>query len=272
LALFICVTVIATAVTSYLFFYVSKRLNLCGKSLIITVSVLNALFCMLFPLLFAFLSGDSGDRSPSRGLGATFAILALWTVFYVILVVWRVALRSPALNLGIPIPSPDTPVISQNEARSDETDANPSKTAPEKDENDGIDDEYGKNTVDTIQNIDKMGMTIEFHEDSKTIEINILIDNAFDSLNAGRLEEAAEYFYSAIVKKPSLGLEIKIAIQLGMIYHELGHADLSLDILTNYRDKYQDQFTEEDKASIEAGINIIEAVVASIGGDVYEKD
>jgi hypothetical protein len=176
------------------------------------------------------------------------------------------------LNLNVPIPEPDPPVDENNEADGEAIDENILKTTPIGSDNMGFNGGNGKNTVDTVKNIDKMGMTIEFHEDSKAIEINILIDNAFDSLNGGMLEEAAEYFYSAIDKRPSLGLEIKIAIQLSMIYSELGHADLSLDILTNYRDKYQDKFTEEDRASIEAGISIIEAVVAGIGGDVYEKD
>ena len=86
------------------------------------------------------------------------------------------------------------------------------------------------------------------------------------------LEEAAGHFYSAMEKHPPLSLEIQIAIQLSMIYSELGRADLSYDILIGYNDKYRNQLSDEDEAMLNTGISMIESVIAGNGGNGDEKN
>jgi len=276
LPLFLSVAVMAIILTSCAFYFIARRIDLCGVRLIVIISAFNLLFCALFPLVFALLSGVDLRGEPALGHVRVLAVMLALLAVYEIMIVWRAALHSPSINLNVPVPAPDAREMAPAEADDSLIAPDFGAETPAFAENayagGGFEAGFDKKPVDSVKNLDKMGMTIEFHEDSKAIEINLLIDSAFDCLNGGRLEEAAEYFYNAIEKHPSLGLEIMIAIQLSMIYSELGHADLSLDILTHYKDKYRDQLSGEDMASIEAGIGIIEAVVAGIGGDGYETN
>lgn len=255
--LFICVTVLTTAASSILFYYAAKRLGINNKRLIAAVSALNALFCAAFPLLFAFVSGWADGRAPMRRPAAVFAALILWTAAYVAIILWRVVLRSPSFRFKaqIPVPDPDGPVLEPVNI---------------------------KNNIDSAINIGKMGMNAELRRDNGENDVFIheihensvdsLINRAFDCLNGGKKEEAAEYFYSAIEMRPPLSLELQIAIQLSMIYMELGRADLSFDIMTGYDEKYRDRLSGEDKGSLDAGLSIIKSAVAGVGGNGYEKD
>ena len=237
-----------SAVISTLFYNVSKRIDLCKKSLIATVSVLNALFCAIFPLLIALISGQAKNGAPSRNLGAVAVYMSLLTLLYLFIIIWRVMLRSPSLKFNMPFPIPE-----QYEKMPQNI-------------------EYKKDSVDTAANIDKMGNITEIQQDNAENKVILLINLAFNSLEGGKLEEAAMNFYSALENKPPLSLEIQIAIQLGMIYSELGQAALSYDILNGYYNDYQDQLSKEDKMMLEAGINMVGPVVANIGGDGDEKN
>ena len=254
LAVFICVTIAVTAVVSFLFYIVAKRLKLLDKSLIILISILNVLFCAAFPLLAALFGGDArtADGAPSRGLLTVFILLAIWVLFYIFLITWRVILHSPAVRLFLRVPEPES--------------KEPGAVFED------IYSESGKDTVDTAINLDKMGIITEIHHEADENDVKSLINRAFDSLNGGQLNEAAEYFYSAIEKRPPLNLEIQIAIQLSVIYGELGQADLALDILTGYNEQYRSRLTDEDKASLDFGVSMIETIVAGIGGDGHEKN
>ncbi|MCL2058920.1 MAG: hypothetical protein FWH01_07655 [Oscillospiraceae bacterium] len=289
MVLFIGAVILAAAATSLLFIYISKRMNLCRPSLIVAVSALNALFCAAFPPLFALFSGDLGNGMPARGLVAVFAIMALWAVFYVALVIWRVVLRSPSVRLNAPVPRPDLRLRvdnaemaarRENVAAFDEMErANPEKSVeitPFDVKNMGIDTESVKNSVDTALIIDKMGNIDEMHpnldNESEKGGVAQLIERAFECLNDGNKEDAAEYFYSAIEKHPPLNLEIQIAIQLGIIYCELERAELAYDILTSYSANYRDRLTDADRETLDTGVSMVESIVAGIGGDGYEKD
>ena len=250
MALFIFAVIIAAAATSSLFIYIAKRISLCKGSLIAAISIMNVLFCTAFPLLFALVSGESGggaaqtsdgavlagDTLPLRGLPAVFAVMALWAVFYAALVVWRVVLRSGSARFGVPLPVPI------------------------------------KDSVDTATNIDKMSNITDLRQDIGDGDVSMLLERAFECLGDGKPEDAAEYFYSAIEKRPPLGLEIQIAIQLGTIYCELGRSELTYEILTGYIDQYRDRLSDADMAALAAGVSMVESVVAGIGGDGYEKD
>ena len=279
-----------TAITSCIFYIYAKRTGLCKLSLIIKLAALNVAFCVLFPLLFSLISGETEYNAPSLGLTVVFSILILLTVIYIFFVMWRVVLRSPSIKLNVPIPKMDTAaaiitvpdmIDTGDEAAADIIDTGDEAAAdlvetgdevPGITEIEGFSVERLKKSVDTAQNLDKMGMSLDIQPNSKEKAIDIIITHAFDSLYGGKLEEAAGYFYQAIGMEPPVSLEIKIAIQLSMVYYELGQADLSLDVLKSYSEKYQDELSDEDKASIEAGVLIIGKAVASIGGDGYEKN
>jgi hypothetical protein len=264
--LFIFVAAVVTAVTSFLFYLISGNLNLYKKRHIIVISVLNILFCASFPLLFALVSGESGNGMPSRGLGTVFIVMAIWTFIYLTVIIWRVALRSSGVRLIAPLPEPlSAPADMDITGKL----------------NENIPDIYGdpailsdskKDSVDTDANIDKMGIVTENQQRYENEDVNSLVNQAFDCLSSGNLEEAAEYFYSAIDKHPPLNLEVQIAIQLSMVYCELGKADLSYDILVVYKNQYRSRLTDEDKKTLDTAFGIVDSIVAGNGGDGYEKN
>jgi hypothetical protein len=247
LALFICVAAVAAAAMSVAFYFAVKRFGIYKKSLIAAVTALNAAFCAAFPLLFAAIGGGAGGDGAPRSPAAAIAALAALTAIYVIIVVWRVALRSPSLRLNVPIPGPDA--------------SEPAN---------GTENE--KNIVDSATNLGKMGMNIELHRNIGENDVNSLINLGFDCLNGGKMEEAAGYFFNAIEKHPPLGLELQIAIQLCMIYLELGRADLSFEILSGYDAEYRDRLSGEDRERLDAGLAAVRPAIAGVGGDGYEKD
>jgi len=215
--------------------------------MIIAITALNILFSAVFPLLYALLSGLAADGAPRRGPRAVIPVLAVWAIVYIFIIIWRVVLRSPNLRLNAPLPAagPDFNI----------------KT-----------DIYEKNSVDTAHNIDKMDISNKSNRNYSRDDVDFLINHAFDSLHGGNLEEAAEYFYNAIELNPPLNLELLIAVQLSVIYCDLGHPDLSSDIMDGYYKKYWDILSDSDKAVIMAGVSIIESKTAGIGGDGNEKD
>ena len=288
MAVFICAIVLAAAVTSYFAHLILKRLGINKKFLVMVIAALNVLFCAAFPFLFALLSGrpDAVNRAPARGAPAVLTILILFMLLYVIFIVWRIVLRSPALSLNTPIPEPESADANAGFAKTTENDGLISdrldidldfdpkvvEITQKYSDNANIIDGYEKDTVDTATNIDKMGIITELHHTSDENDVNSLVNRAFDSLGGGKLDEAAEYFYSAIENHPPLNLEIQIAIQLCMVYLDLGQADLAFDILVGYNDQYRNRLSDEDKSILETGISMIESVVTDIGGNGYEKN
>jgi len=211
------------------------------------LTVLNAAFCAIFPLMFSFLSGKKGRVYPTLEIWAVIAIMFLVTAAYVVVLIWRLALRSRGVKLNVPLPAPDPVLINDNV-------------------------EFVKDSVDTSQIIDKMGISNTPGQEIRHDDIKIFINKAFDCLNGGDPVEAAEYFYYAITQHPPLYLEIQIVIQLSMVYSELGRADLSLDIMNEYIEKYRNILSDSDMAALMAGVSIIESMLASIGGDGNEEN
>ena len=267
-----------TLITSFVFYYISKRLSLCKTSLVVTISVLNVLFCAIFPLLVAVLSGDARGGAPLRNLWVVALAMLLWAIFYLALIILRVMLRSPSLKFSIPIPIPEpnmavspiaeTPVTVYSDKTAGLTGAKPAEAIAVE----AVQTAYEKDTVDTAANLDKMGNTTELKQGTGKNNVSLLISHAFDCLEAGMLEDAAVHFYEAIENRPPLSLEIQIAIQLCMIYNELGQAELSYEILNGYYTEYQNQLSDKDRLILETGIDIVGSVTAGIGGYGDEKN
>ena len=265
--LFAGVAVLVTVITSALFYLIAKKIDLCKKSLMIKLMAYNAVFCVAFPAFIAVLGGETQSGVPSRGLAAVFSILAIWTALYIVFVIWRVILRSGDVKLKLPVPVPETHSSILNEIS-----INDVENLPDDSKNAGYEPNFDQNAVDTVLNVGKMGIVTEQDPKTDLNDVNSLINLAFDSLYGGKLEEAAEYFYNAIDTRPPLNLEVMIAIQLCMIFSELGRADLSYDILTGYNEKYREQLSDEDRTALEYGVNLLKSVVTGIGGDGYEKN
>jgi len=289
LTVYTCAAVIVSALISLLFYLFTRRRGPCKKSLIAAVTVLNILFCVAVPWLFYFFGGDDGSGAPALGLPAVLLILLALFVVYVAAVVWGVVLRAPGLRLNAPLPEADAgggrygaPLPEADVGSYSPHLAEPAPAGGFSSKNTQIQDDIAtqtgenadfiKNSVDRAKKLDKMIMSGDFHQDTDNSDVISLINSAFDCLGGGKLEEAAEYFYCAIEKRPPLSLEIKIATQLSMVYSELGRTELSSDILSEYGKHYQDQLDDEDRAVLLAGVGINESMVAGIGGDGNEKN
>ena len=240
--IFVFTVAAAIAATSIVFYMIAKRLGLCKKTLIFLLTALDCVFCLSFPLLFALISGKNKAGAPALGFGAAITVLALWFILYLASVARRVALRSSGLDLKVPVPEPDQVY--------DNTGKKP------------VYDNTGKKPVDSAQNIDKMDINTANCENADIPAINALIERAFECLDGGKLEEAAGFFYEAIVKRPPLELDIQIAIQLGMVYSELGRPEFALDVLYSYMQTYRGRLSGDNKAALGAAIDIIETAIA----------
>ena len=118
----------------------------------------------------------------------------------------------------------------------------------------------GKNMVDSGGNIDKMGVVNELHlkiDEIDNMSLIELVHVAFDFLDQMKREEALELFYKAMEKQPERDIEIRIVIQICIIYMELELCELALDILENYRSRYKDQLSNADFAEINTYIEEI---------------
>jgi len=166
---------------------------------------------------------------------AVISILALWTVIYIALLVWGVVLKSNGLRLNTPVPAPDSQTGTNGFTGGYQDAYKPDGNPPNNAEKLG----FIKNSVDSAQNLDKMSISMESLQDMRNMDLDSIINQAFDFLGGGMLEKAAEYFYCAMEKNPPKYLEYQIALQLSMIYNELGRKDLSSDILAVYGDQYQ---------------------------------
>ncbi|NLK86150.1 MAG: hypothetical protein GX279_01485 [Clostridiaceae bacterium] len=116
-------------------------------------------------------------------------------------------------------------------------------------ENEGFEENSDEISVDSNENIDKMGIENNI-QDSDNMTIEECIDEAFRLREAGDPEGSILYFMYALDKKPQKELTFWIILDICVMYKSLGQQDLALDILDGYYDIYGDEMDSSVKEEI----------------------
>ena len=124
-----------------------------------------------------------------------------------------------------------------------------STTIANNEENEGFEENSEEKSVDSTENIDKMGIENNIH-DNDIMTIEECIDEAFRLREAGDFEGSILYYMYAIDKKPQKELTFWIILDICVMYRSLGQQDLALDILNGYYDIYGDEMDGSVKEEI----------------------
>ncbi len=125
-------------------------------------------------------------------------------------------------------------------------------------ENTPIEMNNEEKSVDSAENIDKMGIENNIH-DSEAMTIEECIDEAFRLREQGDHEGSILYFMYALDKKPQKGLTFWIILDICVMYKSIGQMDLALDILNSYYDIYGDSMENEVKEEIVKNLTEVSA-------------
>lgn len=94
-------------------------------------------------------------------------------------------------------------------------------------------------SVDSKENIDKMGIENIVHN-RNTLTLEDCISEAFRLKGTGDFESAILYHMYALDRKPGKDLTFWIILDICVMYKSLGQQDLALDILNSYYETYGD--------------------------------
>lgn len=111
-------------------------------------------------------------------------------------------------------------------------------------------------SVDSIENIDKMGIENKVQE-SEILTIEECIEEAFRLKEQDDGEGAILYYMYALDKKPHKELTFWIVLDICVIYKALGQYELAYDILNSYDDVFGDIMDVSIRKEIENNLSNI---------------
>jgi hypothetical protein len=111
-------------------------------------------------------------------------------------------------------------------------------------------------SVDSTENIDKMGIENEVQE-SENLTIDECIEKAFRLKEQEDGEGAILYYMYALDKKPQKELVFSIVLDICVIYKTLGQGELAYEILNSYNDAFGDIMDDSVRKEIEYNLSSI---------------
>lgn len=109
-------------------------------------------------------------------------------------------------------------------------------------------------SVDSIENIDKMGIENKVQE-SENLTINECIEEAFRLKEQADGEGAILYYMYALDKQPEKELAFWIVLDICVLYKTLGQSELAYDILNSYNDAFGDIMDDSVRKEIEYNLS-----------------
>jgi hypothetical protein len=113
-------------------------------------------------------------------------------------------------------------------------------------------------SVDSTENIDKMGIENNIH-DGGAMTIEECIDEAYRLRELGDLEGSIIYYMYALDKNPQKDLTFWIILDICVMYKSLGQQSLALDILNSYYDIYGDTMGNDIREEIQRNLAEVSA-------------
>lgn len=267
-AIAVLCTVIVSAAILFLIFLRMKILNVKTLLSVVLASVTAAL---ALPGIFSILSSyKKGGMEPSVLILIAAAALAVYILLAFILslliahIVPRIGtkkkkpnaaesetvLESAAAGEENYLEKIFVNFIGKNHENSDNSENNEENTTPE--------ENNLEISVDSVENIDKMGIENNVH-DREPLTIAECIEEAFRLKETGDSEGAIIYYMYALDKKPQRDLTFWIVLDICVMYKTLGQQELALNILNSYYDIYGGIMDISVKEEIEKNLNDIQA-------------
>ncbi|MEN6315620.1 MAG: hypothetical protein ABFD25_15405 [Clostridiaceae bacterium] len=109
-------------------------------------------------------------------------------------------------------------------------------------------------SVDSIENIDKMGIENKVQE-SENLTISECIEEAFRLKEQADGEGAILYYMYALDKQPEKELAFWIVLDICVLYKTLGQSELAYDILNSYNDAFGDIMDDSVRKEIEYNLS-----------------
>ncbi|MGE5614396.1 MAG: hypothetical protein ACM3XR_08315 [Bacillota bacterium] len=237
----ICTILISSAVI-FLIMYRSRLLDFKTLVFIMIASMISAVVLpAIYNAVFSYAGGDLELSTVAVLIAAVFAIFTV-VVFILSLMVSRIAPRFGAASgkrgsleaepaaaasseEGNYLEQIFTSFIGRNNDESGDMPSNNDETADM-----GIN--ILEKSVDSEENIDKMG--IENITDRDSITIEECIEEAFRLKESGDFEGAILYYMYALDKEPSKELTFWIILDICVLYKSLGQLEMAIEILNNY--------------------------------------
>jgi tetratricopeptide (TPR) repeat protein len=124
-------------------------------------------------------------------------------------------------------------------------------------ENDEKVENYLEKSVDSNENIDKMGIE-NIVQERENLTIDECIEEAFRLKGQGDTEGAILYYMYALDKNPQKELTFWIVLDICTMYKNLGQSELALDILNSYYEIFGNIMDASVRQEIESNLSNIQ--------------
>ncbi len=267
-------------ITTVMFIIISRRARTQHMPVIIAVAGGSLLAGLAFPALYDYVAEISGWNGDGSLIGTTFAMtmgVYIVVVFILALIIAGTVLKkrlifsfegqndkdmgndasydingvetADALNGGLNESKPNLIEqlygnIIEDKENLQQLDVNSHEIA----QTPVFQVDITEKSVDSEENIDKMGL------ENEITDISEFIEEAFRLKEQGDLEGAALYYMYVLDRKPSKQLIFWIVLDICVLYKELGQKTLAKDILSGYTEKYSDVMNYDVKTEIEKNL------------------
>lgn len=276
---------IAILISAVVIFLIFSKLKLLSLRLLISTTVAALLTAISLPGVYSILSVNEKSISV---FSAILPVAAVTIAIYIVLVI----VLSVVISHVIPKISAkqEETVLQADEAALSESDPSVNKAADgnyleqifinmnheehfeftggaerenepesvEKAEKVDVEENNFEKSVDSDENIDKMGIE-NIVQESENLTIEECIEEAFRLKAQGDGEGAILYFMYALDKMPDQDLTFWIVLDICVLYKALGQSALAFDILNGYYDTFGENMDISVRKEIESNLAEIQA-------------
>ncbi|NTV88795.1 MAG: hypothetical protein HGA22_00290 [Clostridiales bacterium] len=279
--IYILVVIAFIVITTAMFVIISKRSRKSNMPVVIAVAGGSLLAGLVFPAVFNGVSQIAGLDGDTSQIGTAFAIsmgvyalgvFALALILAATVFRNRIIFTTPAeagaagteaiagqadafenaaVDSAAGTVEPKQNLLEQlygNIISDQKTDLQLDMSSPEIAETPAYKPDITEKSVDSEENIDKMGL------ENEITDIGEFIEEAFQLKEKGDLEGAALYYMYVLDRKPSKQLIFWIVLDICVLYKELGQKTLAMDILSGYAERYSDIMNEDVRMEIERNL------------------
>lgn len=282
---YVIVVFSTVVITSALLLLIFRRIKLLNYRTVLAIALSSVLSALIFPELFNMVSGS---RPGAADIPVLLFIMVTTAVMYIILALILGMIISFVVPEGVfkaqavTGKSEKVREPQMKEAVMSETDSDPdsgenylanifnSRIVDNSSENANNGDNrpeeenYLEKSVDSVENIDKMGLETESIPEevglkaAENLSINDCVDEAFRLKELGDLEGAILYYMYALDRKPGKDLVFWIVLDICVLYKSLGQADFAHEMLSGYVATYSDVMDSSVMEEIERNLEYIQ--------------
>jgi tetratricopeptide (TPR) repeat protein len=258
----------AVILCTMLILFVFGRLKLLNTLTLVSVALAALLTVAAFPFVYDLLSQWLNGGSDPKPLLPVIALalagcLALAFLLSVLLsIVFRGFIKAPAQTAAELSEAGDQTAAAENdnylEKIYEKLVQEKNGETPKNEENGDHAENNLEKSVDSSENIDKMGIE-NIVQNSTVMTIDECIAEAFTRKETGDLEGAVQHFIEALDRNPHRELAFWIVLDICVLYKDLGQVDLAYDILNGYHEAFGDMMDASVKTEIENNLFDIQA-------------